>query len=386
MPMDITEFLRNRNADLPAIVANAQKSVGLDRTDILLAVGSLAEGLGNSKSDLDLLLITPREADVLPSREVALVVGKCLSDIQVLPLLKLEEILARFDAWAALPWDITHAANFTLDDRRLLHRLLHCSVIFEGENSRFTALKPAQDELARLKLQVARHMSRTIQVDMAGNREAGDYSSLVFAAQDLLGHAVDALAAGHHLTNPTAKWRSRILECLPVNWERALGTRPTGLSAAQLFWYLHRAPEQPDRGLALEHAFRIATFARAVFAWAERRLLGRTAEAEDPIAWPRVERKPQDTPLPYLDLDVDFSERDGQVSIGRLNEFDDPLDLSLREFEITLLFDGLTTAREAEIAVCGDYSDEAEQRLVDGVISRVARAGLFHSVRIGLIA
>jgi hypothetical protein len=374
--MDTAQFLHRRNIDPYAIVASAQASVGLDRGDVLLAVGSLAEGLGNSKSDLDLLLITPRDTGVLPSHDVALVVEKCLFDIQVLPLLKLEEVLARFAAWAAMPWDITHAANVSPDDRRLLHRLLHCSSIFEGESSRFADLQPEKAELARLKLQIARFTSRTIQVDMVGNVEARDYASLVFAAQDLLGHAVDALAAGHHLTNPTAKWRSRILERLPATWERALGTRPTGLSASELFWSLHRAPGRPDRGPALQHAFRNATFARAVFAWAERRLLKGSAESRDPIAWPHVERKPDDIPLPYLKLDVDFSEHNGRVSIGRLNEFDDPLDLSSREFRIMPLFDGLTTAREAEIAVCGAFSGELEQGFVDRVISRLARAGL----------
>jgi hypothetical protein len=363
MSMDTTEFLRLRNIDLPAIVASAQASVGLDSDDLLLAVGSLAEGLGNSKSDLDLILITPRDATVLPAHDVALVVGTCLFDIQVLPLRKLDTVVARFATWAARPWDITRIADINLDDRRLLHRLLHCSVVFEGEASDLAALQPDKAELARLKLQIARHTSRTIQVDMAGNFEAEDYASLVFASQDLLGHAVDALAAGHHLTNPTAKWRSRLLQGLATNWEAALGTHPTGLNAAQLFWSLHQAPERPDRRPALQHALRITTFARAVFAWAERRLLGATAHARARIAWPRIDRTHGDICLPHLNLDVDFSAHDGRVILGRLNEFGDPLDLTPHEFEIALLFDGATTAREAE------------QRLVDQVMIRVAAAG-----------
>jgi hypothetical protein len=373
--MNTAEFLHLKDVDLSATMAGAQASVGLDPDDLLLAVGSLAEGLGNSKSDFDLILITPRDAAFVPAHDVALVVGTCVFDIQVLPLRKLKAGLARFATWAALPWDITRIADINIDDRRLLHRLLHCSVVFEGEASDLAALQPSRAELARLKLQVARHTSRTIQVDMAGNLEAEDYASLVFASQDLLGHAVDALAAGHHLTNPTAKWRSRLLQRLPTNWEAALGIHPTGLNAAQLFWSLHQAPERPDRAPALGHALRITTFARAVFAWAERRLLGATARARAPVSWPHVDRTHGDICLPHLNFDVDFWAHDDRVILGRLNQFDEPLALTPHEFEIALLFDGATTAREAELVVRGAYAGKAEHRLVDQVMVRVAAAG-----------
>ena len=117
-------------------------------------------------------------------------------------------------------------------------------------------------------------MARTIQVDMVGYRDAGDHRSMVFAAQELLGHAVDGFLAGFHLTNPTPKLRSRLLERLPVDWGERLMLRPTGLSASELVWQLHRAPAAPTKKLALDHACRIATFARSAFTWAECELIG----------------------------------------------------------------------------------------------------------------
>lgn len=284
-------------------------------------------------------------------------------------------MLARFAVWAARPWDITRIADIGADDRRLLHRLLHCAVVHAGGRSDLAAAQPDLSSLARLKLQIARHTSRTIQVDMAGHLEAKDYASLVFASQDLLGHAVDALAAGYLLTNPTAKWRSRLLASLPAEWETALGIRPSGWSAAELFWRLHRAPERPDRLEAGRHALKIATFARAAFAWAEQRLLGAPCDGRRPIRWPRVDRVSEDAALPYLAIDVDFSAHGDGVMIGRLNAFGTPLGLSRREFEMALLFDGSTTPREAEIAICGSYAVDASKRLVDHMISRVAEAG-----------
>lgn len=234
---------------------------------------------------------------------------------------------------------------------------------------------PSLSALARLKLHVARQASRTTQVDMVGYREAGDYGSLVFAAQEVLGHAVDALLAGYRLTNPISKWRSRLLESLPPDWERSLAVRPTGLPAGQRVWSLHRAPERPDERPALEHAFRITTFARAVFTWAESSLIKGSSAPLRAAAWPRPERGSHDSPLPYLDFDVDFFLNDGRVTLARLNEFGETIEMSPREFALTLLFDGTTTAREAELVFDGNGRGRARPGAVERLLSRVARTG-----------
>src|SRR5262245_52105311 len=80
----LDEFLHKRGADQAALVASVEATIGLDKGDMLLAVGSLVEGLGNDKSYIDLVLITSRDlASCLPD-EVALVVGNYLADVQVL--------------------------------------------------------------------------------------------------------------------------------------------------------------------------------------------------------------------------------------------------------------------------------------------------------------
>jgi hypothetical protein len=380
--MNLEQFLHLKGSDLSCVVATARATLGIERCDMLLAVGSLVEGLGNSKSDLDLLLVTSRDDSSFPSREVALLSGNCLTDVQILRVAELEEILARFEAWSRSSWDVTHAVRLTPEERRLLHRLLHGTALHVDDDNAIAARLPARSDLARLKLHVARHLSRTIQVDMAGYRECGDYSSLVFAAQELLGHAVDGLAAGHQLTNPTAKWRSRILGSLPVDWEDALPMRPTGLTAGELFYRLHRAPERPDE-LALDHALRIATFSRGVFAWAERRARRWAADAHVPRAWGRIERNPEDRPLPHLDIDVDFLHAGDEIVLARLNDFGETVALSEREFALTLLLDGSTTAREAELAACGGEGRDGEPSHVEWVVAKLARGGLLHPVEGG---
>ena len=374
--MNLDEFCRAGGVEFPSLVEKVDSSVGLNDDDFLLAVGSLVEGLGNSKSDLDLLLITPRAECLLPPQdEIALMVGRCLVDIRILRTAQVEELLARLGEWARLPWDVTHAAKFTKEERVLLHRLLHAQLVFSKDTVNVVP-RPSRQAMARLTLHVARHISRTIQVDMVGHRGSKDYRSLVFAAQELLGHAVDALLAAYGLTNPLPKWRSRLLESIPSDWESSLTTRPSGTTAGQRFWQLHRAPEHPEEESSLEHALRITTFARAVFVWTERRLLRGPAAPDGQTSWPQLDRWLTDTVLPHLDFDVDFMLGNEDVMVGRLNDFGETLRLSPREFALALFWDGTTTAREAEAVVSGCYSGETGMSVADDLMSRIRAANL----------
>lgn len=164
-----------------------------------------------------------------------------------------------------------------------------------------------------------------------------------------------------------------MLESLPRDWERSLGHRPTGLTAADLVFRLHRAPIRPQRELAVKYALRITTFARAVFLWAETSLVKGASAKSKTVAWPRMARKARETPLPYLDFDVDFFLTNGHVTVARLNEFSEALKMSPTEFSVALLFDGATTAREAERFVYG--SRQSKKKVIDNLISNVVRAG-----------
>jgi HEPN domain-containing protein len=371
----IEEFLASNRTDLPAIQAEADRVLGLKADEALLAVGSLVEGLGSRKSDLDLFWITPRSAAELPPEmSITLVVNRCLVDVRVLRVVEIENLLDRFAAWCSQPWNTMREAKFPIDDRVLLHRLLSGLLLNEKQKAAMEGWRPARDDLARLKLHMARHASRTIQVDMVGYRDHGDFHSLVFAAQEGLGHTIDALLAGYGYTNPQPRWRSRILRRIPKRWEQALPLRPSGLPPAELYWRLHRAPKLADEKLAVEHAARIVSFSRGVFKWAEGILLRQDERGPRATNWSRVERVARGRRLPYLDLDVDFASVDGGVVMGRLNEFGESVALSPREFAAALLFDGTTTVREAEMAIQQGRSGNGASALVKNLIARLDAA------------
>ena len=142
-----------------------------------------------------------------------------------------------------------------------------------------------------------------------------------------------------------------------------------------MFWRLHRAPEQPDERLALEHAFRISTFARAAFLWAESCLVKTSFVGERLAAPPSAQLDPRAPPLPYLDFDVDFFLQDDRAMLGRLNEFGETIEVSARELAIALLFDGTTTAREAAALVGRSGDEDAATDAVGRTLSRLTRAG-----------
>jgi hypothetical protein len=385
--MNIDEFLAIKEADRASLLASAESIAGLDGSDVLLAVGSLAEGIGTVKSDIDLILVTPRAVSFDPPEMVSWVVGKCIVDCRVLPSAFIDELLARLAAWSQLPWDVTKAANFSYEQLLLLHRLSSGVLLAPGVCADATvSIRPPRRQIARLKLHAARHMARTKQVDMAGFKDARDYRSLAFAAQELLGNAVDGLLAVFLQTNPTPKWRSRLLETLPADWESRLVLRPTGLSASEAFWRLHHLPEEADERSSLDYACRIATFARAVFWWAECELIGEFHQ-EEPNRWPATGRQAGDPGLPHLALDVDFRLSAAGIAVARLNELGEPLRLGLEDFLLMLLFDGATTVREAELFINDLSGNGAERNRVDSLISRIGERGAGLTVeRNGLVA
>ncbi len=357
--MDMLSFLAAKDTSLGAVAQYANQRIPFGDGDVLLAVGSLVEGLGGERSDLDLLLITRRTpADLPEGGNLSWASGKCLVDMRALAWNDMELLVARLDHWAARSWDVTRAPRFTIDERTLLHRLWSGVVIEWSRAGSPSHPQPDAANLVRLKQHVARQDARTIQVDMAGLAIAGDHRSLAFAAMQLMGNAIDVIVAAHGMTNPLVKWRSRLLASLPDD-AGPIADMHDGVSVSDRVWDLVRFPHEcDDRSVSL-FAHRIVGFARAAFAWAECRQRG--------IEWgglmPRADAIP---PQPFvLSFDTDFAllpedDRRGDdqsVRLARLNAFDGGIDLTLADFralmryEMTVLDGFASTAVHREAAV-----------------------------------
>lgn len=372
----IDDFLRSGNTSRAEVIAAIESQVELGRDDVLLAAGSLAEGLGTGKSDLDLFLITARDAASGERDEIILAAGSRLVDLRILSRRRVAGLLGRLRDWGLAQWDPSEAASFSHDERVLMHRLAHGLDWTSPSRGALPgdSFRPPLHELSLLKLHVARHAARTVQVDLEGYRQAGDYRTMAFAAQKLLGHAVDGLLAGHHLTNPISKWRSRLLARLPDDWEAELSCRRLGSSAPDLYWRLQKFPDWPD-GRVIPYAERILAVSRAIFLWAEMTLLGLPVRLGR-TSFRRTRSGSPDVPLPPLLADVDFSLRPTGAMAARLNEFAEVLHLSFEELSMALLFDGITTSGEAARACHPDLASDEAARRVDALARRLAAAGL----------
>ena len=197
--MTIEEFLHQSETSVASVMSAIEEAVGLATGDVLLAAGSLLEGLGSRKSDLDLFLITDRKIELFEQNdEIIFPVGKCLIDIHILSRNRIKALIDRLKRWARKDYDTSESINFSHAERVLLHRLACGKVWFaEGEPSQEKSFRPCVKTLSRLKFHVARHGAKTIQVDMVGYLEEEHYQTLAFAAQKLLAHGIDALLAAY---------------------------------------------------------------------------------------------------------------------------------------------------------------------------------------------
>lgn len=385
--MKYDEYLSFKKTSEQAIRDAARLLAGSGGQEVLLAVGSVAEDLGNSKSDLDLLMISPQAkvADKIDNVECSWVSGDCIVDMQILTMSDVKALIARLDSWAAEPWDASRAALFSADELLLLHRLCNGVVLSSNrELQGARGLLPDPGRVARLKLHTARHMARTFQVDMVGYKRLGDWHSLIYASQDLLGRAVDGLLAAFQRTNPNPKWRSRLLHELPPDWARQIVSRSLAADARQAVWSMHYAPATVDATSALAHACQSTTFGRAVFAWAECTLVHGLDRALQQSSWQQGSFPTGHwQPLSYLELDVDFVITTDGVSVARLNEFGATLEASLDQFSLILQHDGRTTVSEAIMAMTAGAPSADESFRMEHFIDKVGRSGLVlnHSAR-----
>lgn len=376
--MDLTKFLSHYKISLDEVLTQADAAVHLSRGDVLFISGSLVEGLGNDRSDLDLFLITSRtDIQFTSLNDVTVIVGDCVVDIRVVQRSAIQGLLERFSGWVGRPRQPRAAFEFAEDERKLLHRLLISRPLF-GE-AELEGLKANLDprDLARHKLDWARHMAATIQVDLAGLHSDGDCHSMLLAAQELLGYTIDGLLAAYGNTNPTLKWRVRLLEGLPADWERRLPGRPANVSPGERFMSLHRAPQSFSLDAVYDYALQIVAFSRCIFPWAESELLGGKPLSIPPLNAVALPASPSDgESLPHLGLDVVIRFEEGRFDLSRLNVRGQTFELSPQAYLLLCLFDGVTSKKAA-----ADYAEKLELNkagkvIVEGLMTMARHARL----------
>jgi hypothetical protein len=382
--MYLDDFLARHGLLVDQILEEARGPLNLRPGDILFLCGSLIEGLGNEQSDIDLYLITSRTDIVFNSlHDVILMLGPCLVEVRVKQRSLLEALIERAVRWTKQPRDPRSAFDFSEEERKLLHRLRHGRVLYGGGDFEALERRLALADLARHRLDWARHLAGNLQIDLAGLRGAGDARSMLFVAQEVLAHTIDGLLAGYGFTNPIWKWRVRQLNELPNDWELTLPGRSTGLTAPERYLSLHRAPGDVTPRTILEYALRIVAFSRCVFPWAERRLYGDSVLPVSPVsvtdAAPDGAKAASNEGIrrmPHLDLNVAVLYHEGHFELVRLNGRAAPIEVSAEAWTMLCFFDGETSRAEAVRHAEKLHGADRGAAFIDGLVELVGFAKL----------
>lgn len=339
--MDIATFLLRKESSVQNIINEAKQKYSFAENDVLVAVGSLADGLGNIKSDLDLLLIKDDVQAEIPGKSIAWKSGNCLVDMEVVSIATVQQLSEKLVNWDALEWDSTYESELKINERKFLHRILCGIYLDDDELKKSKVIKFTKKQLSKLKFHAARHLARTIQVDMAGYKFSNDVKSLVYASHELLGCAVDAILAAEEYTNPTPKWRSRLLELLPSYYIDFIN-QANFTSIADAIWNAHHLPELNEKAVH-NKINEISVLCRQLFFISECKIL----YPDLIVKFPEKNKTSAFKPLGFqLELDVDFQIALDGVYVARLNEFGSVVKFDLNEIEVLFNINNLFKVNE----------------------------------------
>ncbi|MDJ0643341.1 MAG: hypothetical protein QNJ15_11025 [Erythrobacter sp.] len=177
------------------------------RDDVLLICGSLAEGLGTTKSDIDLFHVSASKDGDFGRASFDELAGVPV-DLEAWTFEEVEILLqrlARVDA--AHSGDPRWVLDFSIQEREFFHRFAK-GVPIHGE-ARFAELKRdiPRDVLARLIVDRGLIRVSTAHRDLMGAIECGEHENAVVSLQTIAGYAIDILLGCMGETNPQEKWR-----------------------------------------------------------------------------------------------------------------------------------------------------------------------------------
>ncbi len=187
-----------------------------DETDTVLVGGSLAYGLGNGLSDLDIVIAGPDMAESSSRMPLEHWVGSLRVDVWKLAKREIEELFARAEECLAddAPFDGAFGTVLEQADLKLLHRFAH-GIVLDGP-----ALRPAGRPYRELAREIVvrefaermRNAAFAAQVALATAHPLAAVTSARFAVED----ALQAAVAARGVPFSDSKWlQTRLMNDLP---------------------------------------------------------------------------------------------------------------------------------------------------------------------------
>lgn len=271
--MDLKSYLQRHGLSTSHLVEVSESQLGLTGGDVLCAIGSLVEDLGNGRSDVDLLLITDRTniATTYPSVAV-LPLGSLYIDVYILDTSTAEALVGRLAVFAGASGDPRDAGEFGHGELKLLHRMIHAEILCGFRAYQRLVYSISIESLVRQRIQNALHECKCLALDLLGMESDEDWPSMTMASSLMLDYSVEALLAGHGLTNPVVKWRMKLLQRLPQDWSEVLPGIRYSTDAINTYIELRRHPQVLTGDKVVAHCLSVASYCRAILCWASWRM------------------------------------------------------------------------------------------------------------------
>jgi len=176
--------------------------------DVVIASGSLVEGLGNECSDIDLFILSPVSISTRKQTQFYWQSAHRWVDVSLIGLADVEKSLIEVNfnkGIAPLDWGAYKGPRLTQLDlyHRLLLGIVLTTVGFPEKLMNLLSKEILCHELASVQISLCRQFWS----DAVGSFRSHQYKQAWYAAKIALGYSIDAYSALLGQTNPGEKWR-----------------------------------------------------------------------------------------------------------------------------------------------------------------------------------
>ncbi|UXY14938.1 hypothetical protein N8I74_16700 [Chitiniphilus purpureus] len=351
--MDIHAYLEWHDTGLEALSCMLLDETGACGDDVLYVTGSLVEGLGNLRSDIDVYLVTGRTFEARADFASVLIIPfeACPVDVEIVAPERIEALIGRLARFAPdHDVDPRRAATaFSAAELKLLHNLRQGVPLFGAPRLADWQARIVPRTLSRILFDLSQVYLGMLHLDILGQIEDGDAASAIQLIEQYRGHLIGALLAALGNTNPADKWRLRLLERLTAG--RHAPDLPPGHDLPGLARQLRGfRVSRPSVLVAFEAFIALQRLAHVIVPWGQRRFADPAAQH---LTGSSVPVQPQPA-LPGGDgvlpaLSIELSLRFCGPDAYRLTPLDEhcAIEVNQQAYAILLCFDGKTTLNQA---------------------------------------
>ncbi len=301
--MNLDEALRLHRVSLDEIDVRLRGQCDVSMEDTVFVAGSLVEGIGNARSDVDVFVVAAES--IRSSREpLILRFGGLTIDVETQTLAHVDALITSLERQVASGDVVAASSALSRSEVEFLHRVCVSRPLQDaGRLGRWKAI--VRECMPTLIVRRALVSADGHHVDCVGAAEDRDWESAALMAQHCADSAADALLAATGCTSEAPKWRMRRLRRIDRG-SAELGMLGGGSWENPADEYLRLTlSKRPDEFGLRRQVFAAVQFANRVLPWAARVLSGEPqnsrVDRESAQADPTLRREP---PVPLLRLDV----------------------------------------------------------------------------------